>query len=151
VCSSASHYPHLESSLDARGGGPADGEAGSESETAEDGDGDGDAGDGDGDGDPGDGDGVCDPAAFEGIGIANDPWGLGDFCDEIYVCVSNVDLDALIDLLGLPEENCMSDLACGDGQRCTLSYGAVVDQQTVDNACAALTLVDTVWCVLIGP
>jgi hypothetical protein len=85
------------------------------------------------------------------MGIAEDQWGLGDVCDEIYVCVSNADFVALVELLDLAEEDCMSDLLCGDGQRCTLSYQTVVDQQTVDDACAALTIVDTVWCVVFGP
>lgn len=72
-------------------------------------------------------------------------------CDEIYVCVSNLDYDALIDLLELPHENCMSDLVCGDGQRCTLASAATVDQQLYEQACAALTLVDEVSCVVWGP
>lgn len=94
---------------------------------------------------------VCDPAGFVGGGIAEDGWGVGDFCDEIYLCVSNVDYEALVDLVEIPERNCVSDLLCGDGQRCTLSYGAVVDQQLYDRVCSALTIVDTVWCVVEGP
>jgi hypothetical protein len=27
----------------------------------------------------------------------------------------------------------------------------MVDQETLEDACAALTIVDTVWCVLLGP
>lgn len=86
-----------------------------------------------------------------GMGIAEDNWGIGDSCDEVFVCVGNLEFDELVELIDLPEENCMSDLICGDGQRCTLSYGTVVDAELMDDACAALTLVDSVWCASWGP
>jgi hypothetical protein len=85
------------------------------------------------------------------MGIAEDGWGIGDFCDEIYVCVSNLDYDQFIAQVGIPEENCMSDLICGDGQRCMISDGAQVDQALYDQACAASLIVDEVWCVVWGP
>jgi hypothetical protein len=80
-----------------------------------------------------------------------DGWGVGEFCDEIYLCVSNVDYQDLIDLLAIPDENCVSDLICGDGSRCTISYGAIVDQPLYEQCCDALTIVDEVYCVTIGP
>ncbi|MFO7565580.1 MAG: hypothetical protein R6X02_23255 [Enhygromyxa sp.] len=131
------------------GDGDGDGEPG---DGDGDGDGDGEPGDGDGDGEPGDGDGDdCDTAAFLGAGIAEDHWGIGDSCDEIYVCVNNIDYDALVDLLDLSEQDCMADLGCGDGQRCTLSHQTVVDDASIAEACAALTIVNSVWCAVLGP
>ncbi|HLT39878.1 MAG TPA: hypothetical protein VK034_26540 [Enhygromyxa sp.] len=140
-------------------GEPGDGDGEPGDGDGEPGDGDGEPGDGDGepgdgDGEPGDGDGdgeVCDSADFLGAGIADDQWGLGDFCDEIYVCVNNLDYDELVELLGIPDEDCMSDLGCGDGQRCVLSWSTIVDEQVMTDACAALTIVDSVWCAVWGP
>jgi hypothetical protein len=139
-------------------GEPGDGDGEPGDGDGEPGDGDGEPGDGDGepgdgDGEPGDGDGepLCDSAGFLGAGIAEDQWGIGDLCDEIYVCVNNIDYDALVALLDLSDRDCMSNLVCGDGQLCTLSQQVIVDQATVAKACDALTIVNSVWCAVWGP
>jgi hypothetical protein len=135
-------------------GESGDGDGDSGDGDGESGDGDGDSGDGDGDsgdgdGDSGDGD-VCDswPDAFLGGGIAEDGWGVGDLCDEIYVCVSSIDYEQFIDLLDV---ECFADLSCGDGQRCVLAEQTVVDQSMMADVCTALTIANTVWCMVWGP
>ena len=123
------------------GDGDGDGESG---------DGDGESGDGDGESGDGDGDGECDPNAFIGEALAENPWGEGDLCDEIWVCATPNQVQALMNLLDVQ----CDPQGCDQGeQRCTLSYGTIVNPQDIENACTAMTVpgIDEVYCVVYGP
>jgi hypothetical protein len=139
--------------------GDGDGDSGDGDGDSGDGDGDGDGDSGDGDGDSGDGDGdsgdgdgdgdECDPNAFIGVALATSPWEEGDLCDEIWVCASADEAEALMNLLDVQcEPGCMNaDL------HCTLSYQTIATAQDVADACTAMTVpgIDEVYCIVLGP
>jgi hypothetical protein len=93
--------------------------------------------------------GKCDPAAFVGKGIAPKSWGVGDFCDEVFVCVSP-GFEAQLKSI-YPQATCSPGGGlCNGKSRCTLDNGGTVAQSSYDGYCS-LTLIEwieAVYCIV---
>jgi hypothetical protein len=92
----------------------------------------------------------CEDDQYLGAGIGADDWGLGSFCDDIWVCAS-ADQVAALEALD-PVVMCEPGMGCPD-QHCLLSYQVIVDQPTLDRVCEALLLpgIDVAYCTVYGP
>ncbi|MFV8748999.1 hypothetical protein ACNOYE_00450 [Nannocystaceae bacterium ST9] len=96
------------------------------------------------------GDPSCEDDSYTGLALAEDGWGVGDLCDEIWVCADQ-DQVALV-LAAVPGAECGPGDMCPIAH-CTLSYGAIVDEALFAEVCDALLVpgIDEAFCVVYGP
>ena len=91
--------------------------------------------------------GFCDESVFDGFGLAPDGWDVGQYCDDLSVCVAS-DVVPLVQAL-VPGAMCAPDAGlCNKDSRCVLEYGAGVSPYHISLACE-LSLVpgiDAVTC-----
>ncbi len=98
----------------------------------------------------------CEDNQFLGQGIADDGWGVGSFCDSVWICVEP-DQQAAVEAAapsfacgtgGMDPWTCPGDLVdCGPVGQVT------VDTELYEQLCAALGLpgVDAAHCLVLGP
>jgi hypothetical protein len=97
------------------------------------------------------GDLSCEDDSYLGDGIASDGWGIGDLCDEIWVCADDEEQAALIQA-AVPDAVCEPGLGC-PVSHCTISYQTIVDEAVFADVCAALMVpgIDEAHCLVLGP
>ncbi len=96
------------------------------------------------------GDPSCEDDQYTGVGIADDNWGLGDFCDEIWVCADEAQVASILAVA--PDSVCEPSNDC-PVSHCTLSFGAVIDAALLTTICDALLVpgIDEALCLVLGP
>jgi hypothetical protein len=92
----------------------------------------------------------CADDNYVGVALAEDGWGIGDFCDEIWVCADEDQVEQI--LAAVPNSVCTPGEGCPD-MHCTISYQTMVDGEVYDNLCDALLLegIDDAYCIVLGP
>lgn len=92
----------------------------------------------------------CEDDSYIGQALATDDWGLGDLCDEIWVCADEGQV-ALIQA-AVPNAMCVPGQGC-PGSHCTISDQTIVDADVLAIVCDALLVpgIDEAYCIVYGP
>lgn len=93
--------------------------------------------------------GECNEELFQGAGIFEGPYGVGDFCDQIDVCGDET--ESLPELLGATCEG--GGYPCEGASRCTAYWMGELTEAQYADLCAASLLPDVslIACVIWGP
>jgi hypothetical protein len=93
--------------------------------------------------------GECNEELFQGAGIFEGPYGVGDFCDQIDVCGDET--ESLPELLGASCER--EGYPCEGTSKCTAYWMGELSEAQYADLCAASLLPDVslIACVIWGP
>ncbi len=96
------------------------------------------------------GDPSCEGDSYIGEALADDPWGVGSLCDEIWVCADETQVPLL--QAAVPSVMCVPGNGC-PVSHCTISYSMIVDAASFALVCDALSVpgIDAAYCIVYGP
>jgi hypothetical protein len=96
------------------------------------------------------GDPSCEDDSYIGVALAEDGWGIGDLCDQIWVCADEDQVPLI--MAAVPDAMCFPEGDCPD-TTCTISFQTIVDEAVFADVCDALMVpgIDEAYCIILGP